>query len=169
VQEIEVLGFGPRETGTWVKVNDDVMGGVSESALRFTSEGTAVFEGVLSLDNYGGFASVRTYPKDYALGGYDGLMVRVRGDGHQYRLRLRTDRYLDGTAYEVKFATGPDVWLTVSAPFSDFVPTFRGRQVRTAPPLDGARIQQIGFMIADKQAGRFWLEIGWVRAYRSES
>jgi NADH dehydrogenase [ubiquinone] 1 alpha subcomplex assembly factor 1 len=146
-------------------VNDGVMGGLSQSEMRFTAEGTALFEGTLSLENNGGFASVRTIPDDFALGGYTGLAVRVKGDGHRYMLRLRTDRYLDGPAYESGFDTEAETWVTVRVPFRDFVPTFRGRRLRNMPAIDGADVRQIGLMLADKQAGPFRLEIDWIKTY----
>jgi monofunctional biosynthetic peptidoglycan transglycosylase len=156
---------GQDEAARWVRVNDGVMGGLSQSEMRFTAQGTALFEGTLSLENNGGFASVRTIPDDFALGGYTGLAVRVKGDGRRYMLRLRTDRYLDGAAYESGFDTVAETWVTVRVPFRDFVPTFRSRRLRNMPAIDGADVRQIGFMLADKQAGPFRLEIDWIKAY----
>lgn len=150
-----------------MRVNDGVMGGLSQSEMSFTPHGTALFEGIVSLENYGGFASVRTYPLDFELDGYEGLAVRVKGDGRRYKLRLRTDDRVDGTAYETEFDTKADTWITFQAPFRALVPTFRGRRVRLAPQLEGTAVRQIGFMIADKKAGPFQLEIDWVKAYKS--
>ena len=45
----------------WQVVNDDVMGGVSTSRFSVTN-GVAVFRGEVSLENNGGFASVRSLP-----------------------------------------------------------------------------------------------------------
>ena len=125
---------------------------------RARTEGTAIFEGTLSLENNGGFASVRTIPDDFGLGGYAGLAIRVKGDGRRYVLRLRTDRYLNGPAYESGFDTVAETWVTVRVPFRDFVPTFFGRRVRNVPALKSADVRQIGLMLADKQAGPFRLE-----------
>jgi hypothetical protein len=141
------------------------MGGLSQSNLTLTQEGTAVFAGTLSLENNGGFASVRTYPYDFGLGGYERLAFRVRGDGRDYMLRLRTDDRLDGPAYEAGFETVADTWITVQIAFADLRPTFRGRLLRNRPALTGAAVRQIGFMIADKQEGPFRLEIDWIVAY----
>ena len=47
------------------------------------------------------------------------------------------------------------------------MPTFRGHRLRNAPPLDSAQIRQIGFTIADKQAGPFQLETDRISAYKS--
>ena len=43
----------------WTSVNDVVMGGVSDSLMQVSEDGTGVFAGHLSLENNGGFASVR--------------------------------------------------------------------------------------------------------------
>lgn len=154
---------GPK--GQWVLVNDTVMGGVSQSGLVGTPDGTALFSGVLSLENNGGFASVRSMPKVTPLGEYSGIELLVRGDGSRYQLRLRTDGNLDGVAYRASFDTVAEEWLLVRLPFSDFVPTFRGRVPVNHPQLDADQIKSFGLMITDKQAGRFSLEMAWIRAY----
>jgi len=154
----------PSEKGQWERMNDVVMGGVSGS--RFTvEEGIAVFQGEVSLENYGGFASIRSLLRDFGLDGYNGLIVRVRGDGKSYRLRLRTDDEYDGIAYQAVFQTDPGEWISVRLPFSGFVPVFRGRIVPDAPALSPDRIRRVGFMIADRQEGQFLLEIDGVEAY----
>tara|TARA_B110000196_G_scaffold262804_1_gene234824 strand:- start:34 stop:516 length:483 start_codon:yes stop_codon:yes gene_type:complete len=48
-------------SSAWQIVNDDVMGGVSTSRFQILTNG-AVFSGVVSLENNGGFASVRSLP-----------------------------------------------------------------------------------------------------------
>jgi NADH dehydrogenase [ubiquinone] 1 alpha subcomplex assembly factor 1 len=134
-----------------------------------TPAGTALFRGNVSLENNGGFASVRTYPIAYQLADYEGLSLRVKGDGQQYKLRLRTDNYLDGMAYQASFQTQPDTWLDIRVPFVEFVPVYRGTIVPDAPKLDPARIAQIGFMISNKRAGPFELEIDWIKAYQENT
>lgn len=154
----------PAENGQWEKVNDVVMGGRSIS--RITIEGgTAVFQGEVSFESYGGFASVRSLPRDFGLEGYDGLIVRIRGDGKRYRFRLRTGDEYDGIAYQATFQTKPGEWTAARLPFSEFVPVYRGRVVPGAPLLEPGRIRKVGFMIADSQEGPFRLEIEWVKAY----
>jgi monofunctional biosynthetic peptidoglycan transglycosylase len=122
-----------------------------------------VFEGELSLENNGGFASVRARLGPTDLSGFAGVSVRIRGDGRTYQLRFRLDERFDGVAYRATFESTPE-WSTVVIPFESFVPTFRGRTLRDRPPLDPTAIRQLSFMIADKTAGPFHLEIDWVRA-----
>jgi hypothetical protein len=159
-----VVDFARAQPSSWRAVNDGVMGGLSQSQLRGNDAGTAVFTGVVSLENNGGFASVRTLLEEVDLSECDGLAVRVRGDGKRYRLRLRNVDRFDGIAYQATFDTASDVWQVVEIPFASFLPTYRGHMPRDAPPLDISKIRQIGFMIADKQEGGFRLEIAWVRA-----
>lgn len=154
-----------RSVEDWRIVNDGVMGGLSMSRIQATSSGTAVFEGHLSLENNGGFASVRTFMDGLDLSDYDGITLRVRGDGRTYQIRFRTDRGFDGVTYRATFATKPDQWTIVSVPFTRFEPTFRGRVLRDVEPLDPSRLHQVAFMVADKKEGPFRLEIEWVKAF----
>jgi monofunctional biosynthetic peptidoglycan transglycosylase len=117
------------------------------------------------LENNGGFASVRTEPFDFGLTEFKGLELRVRGDGKRYQLRLRTDRNSDGIAYRASFETAEAEWTTIRLDFQDFIPSFRGRRVASAPVLDPARIRQIGFLISDNQEGSFRLEVASIKAY----
>lgn len=156
----------PSEGAAWELVNDAVMGGVSESAVHLSDSGTLVFSGVVSLENNGGFASVRTPLHVPDLTGYAGLIVRARGDGHVYRVRLRTADTSSGVAYQTHFPTLADAWRTARLPFVRFHASRRGRDVPNAPPFAPRAIRRLGFMIADRQAGPFHLEIDWVKAYR---
>lgn len=150
----------------WFEViNDEVMGGLSEGRLMMTTEKTALFEGELSLENRGGFASVRAYIGDLLLNSFKGLAIRVKGDGKRYRLRVRTADASEGFAYQASFVTKSDTWITVHLPFSEFVPFFRGNVVPDAPALNPGDIRQIGLMIADKQSGPFRVEIEWIKAF----
>ena len=150
----------------WFVINDGVMGGRSASSIEATSAGTALFAGTVSLENNGGFASVRTRPGPWDLGGYTGIALRVRGDGQTYMLQLRTDDYFDGASYRSAFTFPVDGWQTVRLAFAAMRPTFRDRILPNVPPLDPSQIRTFGFMISDKQAGPFRLEVAWIRAFR---
>lgn len=164
VGEMTLFDFGqPRSVDEWGAINDGVMGGLSTGGLRPTEQGTAVFAGVVSLENNGGFASVRSRPGEYDLRGHAGLSLHVRGDGRTYKLNLKTDRSFDGVLYRVPFETRSGEWQTIELRFSDFVPTFRGRVLRDAQPLDLSRVSSVGLMISDKQSGPFRLEVEWIK------
>jgi len=166
-QEIMLINFKNADDKTsWQIINDDVMGGISNSEIVFSDTGTAIFKGTVSLENNGGFASTLRTSGSYNLGNYTGLLLRIKGDGKNYQLRLRTDGRFDGVSYSYQFTTGPKSWMTIRVPFSDFVPVFRGRILRDVSAVTPAQIKQIGFLISDKQVGNFQLEIEWIKAYK---
>ena len=148
----------------WAAIDDGVMGGVSGSRIRHDPAGHAVFEGIVSLENNGGFASVRSRPLDLGAPGAAGYSLDVRGDGKRYKLNLRTDDAFDGVNYQAAFEAPAGTWTLVRLPLSGFRPTLRGRSVPDAPPLDPARVRQIGLMISDRQAGPFALAVRSIRA-----
>jgi hypothetical protein len=141
------------------------MGGRSASRFRIAPEGIGVFEGVVSLENNGGFASVRSGIDNVDLGSAAGVLIRVRGDGSHYRLSLRNDRRLSGINYFHDFEPPVEEWGEIGLPFPGFRPSVRGRVPPNAPPLDRTRLRQIGLMIADRQAGPFRLEVAWIRGW----
>ncbi len=155
----------PGAADAWEAVDDVVMGGVSESALRASSHG-AIFEGRLSTNAGGGFASVRSPEGSFNLRNVAGLLLRVRGDGKRYVVRLYTQDadVNDRVAYEAPF-DAPLTWTELRVPFGKFRAVWRGREVPDAPPLEPAHITQVGLMIKHKQAGAFGLELARIDAY----
>lgn len=148
----------------WQVVNDDVMGGVSTSQFQLVTNGGAIFSGVLSLENNGGFASVRSSPVRENLSDCDAFVLRVRGDGRRYKFTVRTDAGFDTPIYQAAFTTKRGEVEEHQLPVKEFVPTFRGRVLTDAPPLKPAKIASVGVLIADKQDGPFRLEISWIKA-----
>jgi monofunctional biosynthetic peptidoglycan transglycosylase len=150
----------------WFVINDVVMGGVSNSSFDVTGSDTAVFSGRVSLENNGGFASVSTKPAAHNLDGFDGLRIRVKGDGKTYKISVKNDDAFTGSSYQFQFGTERDKWITIDTPFSAFIAQFRGRVLSNAAPIDQSSIKSFGLLISDKQAGPFRLEIDWISAYR---
>lgn len=152
----------------WKSTDDVVMGGISSSALEIQPDGIGVFGGDLSLEHGGGFASVHAELGQVNLSAYDGLEMRIRGDGRRYRARLRAGPGSTPVVYHASFETSRGVWESVRLPFESFKPRFHGRSVPDAPPLDLENITSFGWLVADQQAGRFRLEIDWVRTYAED-
>ena len=53
------------EVQQWRTIDDLVMGGVSQSVIKAGSQGTVLFTGTVSLENFGGFASASSWSKFY--------------------------------------------------------------------------------------------------------
>lgn len=149
---------------SWIVVNDNVMGGVSTSQFQVLSNCYAVFSGNVRLENNGGFASVRSAPVLENLTGLTAFVLRVRGDGRRYKFSVRMGAGFDTPLYQSSFTTKHGEWEEHRLAFSDFVPTFRGRVLKDLPPLNPVKVSSVGFLIADKQAGPFRLEIESVKA-----
>jgi NADH dehydrogenase [ubiquinone] 1 alpha subcomplex assembly factor 1 len=147
---------------SWTPVNDVVMGGVSRSAFTPAESGTARFAGTVSLENSGGFASVRTAPRAWNAAGAAAFVLRVRGDGRTYKFTVRTDDGFDGIQYQSRFTPPAGEWCEIRLPLDSFSATFRGRVVPGAPRLDPARARAVGLMISDRQAGAFDLVVDWI-------
>lgn len=149
----------PTEADAWVPIDDRVMGGVSRSRLRHDPAGHAVFEGNVSLERNGGFASVPSAPAARGKASAQSCIFEVRGDARRFNLNLLTEDAFDGLNYQATFTPDPDRWQSLRIPLAEFMPSFRGREVPGALPLDPARIRQVGLMIAERQAGPFALAI----------
>lgn len=164
---MNLFDFGDRtESSRWVVVNDNVMGGVSTGRVSLTKDSCLLFSGSLSLKNNGGFASIRTLPKDFHLGDYQGIRIQVKGDGKVYQFRIHVDDYFDAVAFKCDFQAADDIWTEIDLPFASFLPTYRGRILQNDNPLVAAKIRQMGFLIADKSAGPFNLIVDKITAYR---
>jgi len=152
----------------WEIVNDGVMGGQSESSFQINEKGNAVFIGSISLENNGGFASVRNH-KSLNLEGFKSLKLHVKGDGKRYCFRLRTasNGGVHRFSYDYRFETEAEHWIDVDLPLSGFRPFFRGNPLKDVPPLDLSKIRLYGFLISDKQEGPFRLEIADIWAIRN--
>jgi len=137
---------------SWI-VNDGVMGGVSQSSLRQDEDGM-FFEGLVSLENNGGFASMRSsvrFPQGTQL-----IELIAKGDGKRYKLVLRTE-LAPRVTYVADFIALP-TWQTYRFNLSQFKSTFRGRDVN-APTLSFSDVIDFGILISNNQAGSFAIQL----------
>lgn len=159
-----LLDFAGTDTAQkWQAVNDVVMGGVSDGRFRVTADKTMEFSGRLSLENNGGFASVRTKPTDLEINAGDTLVVRVKGDGREYVLNIYTKSRRMAFSYRAPLPTKRDEWTEVSVPLDEFIPTSFGNRVQGMGPVEPDQINSLGFMLSDKKPGPFKLEVDWVK------
>jgi apolipoprotein D and lipocalin family protein len=140
--------------GDWRTVNDNVMGGRTDSDVIETDDGIR-FQGSVSLANNGGFASARRR-LNRNLADVQAIQLTVRGDGRSYQLRLREDERSHSVAWRHVFATDGN-WQRITLPLLEFEPVFRGRKMANArwPEV----FETLGLMTADKRRGRFQLDV----------
>jgi len=119
----------PLDAAAWQIVNDGVMGGVSSSAVRALGAGGLRFEGVLSLDYGGGFASAR---RSFSLTGRGGgsqclgLRAARARRRRQYRLTIfmRDPRTGEREPYTTRRVQDVRRRAGDRAPLADFVAAF---------------------------------------------
>ena len=156
----------PDAAAGWQAVNDGVMGGVSDGRFRMTDRQTLEFSGTLSLENNGGFASVRSRPRTLGLQTGDTLVARVRGDGREYQLNLYASGRMMAFSYRAPVMTRQGEWIEVAVPLDRFEATSFGRVVRGAGPVDPRSVTSVGFLLAEKTPGPFVLEVAWIKVLR---
>lgn len=154
------------ESLDWQITNDGVMGGLSEGEFEISGEGTMRFTGTLSLENNGGFSTVRSGSVDYDLSDDLGILLRVKGDGRTYEFRIESDARFRNwpVSFAGEFQTTAGKWQQVKIPFSSFEGGFRGREL-PEKELNPAIIRRIGILLADKRSGPFELEVDWIRTF----
>jgi monofunctional biosynthetic peptidoglycan transglycosylase len=147
-------------------IDDQVMGGVSSSSFRRAGQQLVEFSGNVSVENNGGFASVRAELDTVDLSNAAGIALKIKGDGKSYKLRLFNEKDRGGIAYEASFVSSNDDTVIVQVPFSSLQPKWRGRLIVDAVPFNPSKLRALGLMISDKQVGEFRLWVNWIRAYR---
>jgi len=143
----------------WRVVNDGVMGGISKSSLALTEDGHGQFSGHVSLENNGGFASIQLDKIIKLAEEKKFIILRVKGDGKAYEFRLKGE-ISQSESYVQQFITSGE-WETIKLPISDFYPQFRGRKLNI-PNFNFKNIEQVSFLIANKQDEDFKLLIDWI-------
>jgi len=142
------------------------MGGLSQGKMAISEDGILSFSGKLSLENNGGFSSVRSGGVELDLSKAEGLMVRVKGDDRTYEVHLSTLARFKGR--EITFAgmlpTKKGAWTEVKIPFSSFEADYRGKRLQ-GRKLDPSKVRRVTLELVDKKSGPFEVKVDWMRTY----
>ena len=157
----------PASIRNWRAVNDGVMGGRSVGRYRLTDKNMLEFFGYLSLENNGGFASIRLPSGDFKFKQGDSVILRVKGDGRTYNMNLYAQRNLGGYSFRQSFKTTANKLIEVKLPVDQFVATWRGR-VFPKQELNPSQIAGLGILLGDKKQGKFSLQIESISIQRGE-
>lgn len=143
----------------WNVVNDGVMGGWSEGNLILNEEGHGLFSGRVSLENNGGFTSIRHRSSEISIKGATKAVLRVKGDGKRYQFRLKS-QLNDWHTYIHYFETSGE-WETITFPLNEMYPTFRGRSLNM-PNFPVQQVAELALLIGNKKAEEFQLQIDFI-------
>ena len=147
----------------WATMNDGVMGGISEGNFRRTEAGTLLFTGNLSLENNGGFTSIRSKPRPLDLSGMSAIVVKAKGDGRSYWVDIRVSQQIRASTYRAYLPTTAGEWTETLIPIKDFKLQAFFREL-PSPPIKLAEVESIGLSLSDKKAGPFKLELESITA-----
>lgn len=142
------------DISNWRIVDDIVMGGRSNGNFEINDDGHGKFSGKISLENNGGFSSLRYNFDTKDVSAYHKVKIRLKGDGKNYQFRVKSSSR-DRASYSYEFETTTD-WMTIEIPFKDMNPRFRGRKLNE-PHFQGERIAEIAFLIGNKKEQSFEL------------
>ena len=140
----------------WQIVDDGVMGGLSQGNANLNEAGHLEYSGRVSLENNGGFSSLRYRFDAKNVEAFTKFSIRLKGDGKRYQFRAKTNSG-DYYSYIQYFETSGE-WETIEIKLADMYPTFRGRKL-DMPNYPGALMEEIAFLISNRKAEDFKLEL----------
>lgn len=138
----------------WKIIDDGVMGGLSQGKFLIDSDGNGVFQGTISLENNGGFSSVRYQFDKINTNKESKILIHLKGDGKQYQFRIK-DKYDSYYSYITTFDTSGE-WETIEIKLAYLYPSFRGQKLNL-PNFKSDSLEEIVFLIGNKKNESFKL------------
>ncbi len=144
------------DISSWRVVDDVVMGGRSQGSFKLNENGNGLFSGEVSLENNGGFSSLRYRFKEMEVSSFTKVVLKIKGDGNDYQFRIK-DSYSNFYSFITTFKTSKE-WELIELNLSEMYPSFRGRKL-AMDNFSSEIIQEIAILIGNKKEQRFMLEI----------
>lgn len=148
--------------GRWLVVDDIVMGGRSKGSFKVNADGYGVFEGDVSLENNGGFSSIRYRFDKIKVSPDNKITFRVKGDKNSFQFRVK-ESVATEYSYIAEFSTSGN-WQTIEIPLKDMYPSYRGRRLNR-PNFSHSHIEEITFLIGNGKAEKFQLLIDKIEVF----
>ncbi|MEL6140340.1 MAG: CIA30 family protein [Bacteroidota bacterium] len=157
------IDFGNNEGGMdWQVVNDGVMGGLSQGKA-ILSDSSVIFAGTISLDNYGGFSTLRSPIQATDLSVYRTLKIRYRAEGQDFAIQLQRSTAFYNPYLKFPLPQTKGKWTSLEIPLSTF------KEVRMSKPTGvdaNAKLLSQTIRLAlindGKKAGPFSLEVDFI-------
>lgn len=169
----------------WIVTSDKTIGGRSEIFLKLSKNNqSALLYGTLSSEapqdgessQSGYCAMISRIPRgaferklSYDWSQFNTLYLRVRGDGRPWMVNIKQDTEFIQKKNQMysyfMFTRGGPYWQEVKIPFSKFFFSNQGRIRDDQRPLEVDKISSIGFTLADKVDGPFFLEIDFIGVF----
>lgn len=176
---------GKEDLDKWAVTSDKTIGGRSEVFLKMGKNNqSALVYGTLSsaapLDgehSRSGYCAMISRPlrgpferrRSYDWTHFNTLYLRVRGDGRPWMVNIKETTDLiqrkDQMYSYFMFTRGGPYWQEIKIPFSKFFFSNKGRIRDAQYQLMTDKISSIGFTLADKVDGPFFLEIDFIGVF----
>ena len=104
---------------SWFPIHDTVMGGRSTGTVAIEKK-RLIFSGNLSLENNGGFASIRSSYRGSDLESVEGIRLQVIGDGRNYLATIRRNSDQRMISHRAKFSTQEGQVEEILIPFAKY-------------------------------------------------
>jgi hypothetical protein len=151
----------------WVLISDIIMGGISKAMIKYT-DNSVIMKGDISLDNFGGFASVKTRFKAIDLSTFSGINIRYKALNQQFAFTLEETQNWTRPNYKKEFTSNKqDTWEIATIYLKDFKEYVIGEATGEYINLSSRKnILRMGIISTDKREGPFSLEIDYIEFFR---
>ena len=149
---INLYNSAKTNNGAWYVVDDGVMGGRSQGRLDLAKGEVLHFHGKVSLENNGGFSSIRYDMDSVNINDRRKIILTLKGDGKSYQFRIKKDRR-ERYSYIKAFTTNGE-WQNIEINLRDMEPAFRGMML-DLPNFDFDIISEMAILIGNKKPETF--------------
>ena len=161
-----IIDFGETKDGTsWRIVNDGVMGGLSQSNAMLTSD-SVKFSGTVSLENNGGFASIRTLIPEQSLANCKTMTIRYKSNSltRTFGLSLKNSQRYYIPYYKHTFSPKTKDWQELKVNLNNFKHYRISQVIGDSMPSNALDdVYNIAIIISDKISGPFDIEIDYIK------
>jgi len=163
-QDTLKIDFGKEKEGKyWRVVNDGVMGGLSKGTKKLMTN-SMLFKGIVSLENNGGFSSLR-YPfsdKDISL--CNEVEIRYKSAGISLAFTIAVSRRWYVPNYKIRLDDTSSEWITKTIRLKDLRKYYIGKPINETLKKETLKeIVSIGFITDEKKYGDFEFEIDYIK------
>ncbi|MEM9895653.1 MAG: CIA30 family protein [Bacteroidota bacterium] len=152
------IDFSSKKTRDWGTVNDGVMGGLSIGRSNWTQDGLLFF-GSVSLENNGGFASIRGPYGKFDLSTFDRVKITYRSEGMNIAFQLNQYQQFYLPNYKINLPVSKD-WTELSYDLKELKQYRMGNPTgQTIEEKALGQIIRLGFITNEKRAGDFKFEV----------
>ena len=160
-----IIDFGnsAEKNQEWKLLSDNIMGGVTKSKIEYTNN-SVLLSGNISLDNYGGFSSIKTKYKSVDLSKYNGIKIKFKSTNQKFAFTLEDNQNWTQPNYKREFSSKKDdTWEEVIIYFKDFQEIVIGETTGNMMKSKSLKnIVRMGIMTYEKKEGPFSLEVDYI-------